>query len=130
MMLDDVASYLTAYGATDVNWPIYKGFLPDDASQAIAVFETGGYPPDTMERESENVTFQLRVRAARLDYVVGRAKWKQIFDLLQDAQHTTSPTYLSGYTFIQALHFGPLAFSDDKGRPNFCTNWRVKKARS
>jgi hypothetical protein len=131
MLLDDIATYLTAQGAVSAGWSLYKGFMPDDSiAQVIAIFETGGYPADTLGRENENVTFQLRVRGARLDYPTVRAKWKQCFDLLQDAQQTAgSPVLLAGYAFIQALHFGPLAFSDAKYL-NMTANFKVKKSRS
>lgn len=131
MLLDDIKAYLVAQGAVSVPWPIWLGSMPDDTDQAIGIFETGGFPADTLGRENEDVTFQSRVRASRLDYATGRAKWQEIFNLLQDAQATPgSPLLLAGYTFVQAMHDGPLPWTDDKARPNFTSNWRVKKARS
>ncbi len=131
MLLDDIKAFLIAEGAISAGWVIYEGYLPDDQDQTIVISETGGYPADTLGRENEDVTFQSRVRCARLDYATGRTKWLEVFDLLQDAQQTAgSPLLLAGYTFIQALHYGPAVFYDDKGRPNFCSNWRVKKERS
>ena len=131
MLLDNIYDYLVAKGAVDAGWALYLSYLPDDTDQVIGLFETGGFPADTMMRENERVTFQVRVRTSRLDYQVGRAKWKQIFDLLQDAQASAgSPHLLTGITFIQALHFGPLTFLDDKGRNNFSSNWKVLQVRS
>jgi Bacteriophage minor capsid protein len=131
MLLDDIATYLTAMGATSTLWPIWKSDLPDETDQGIALFETGGFPPDTLGRENEDVTFQVRVRGTRKDYQVARAKWQEVYDLLQDAQQTAgSPVLLPGYVFIQAMHAGAMGWNDAKGRPNLTANFRVKKARS
>ncbi len=131
MMLDDVADFLTAMGAPSVAWPLYKGDLPDDQDQTIAIFEAPGWPADTLGRENEIVTLQLRVRGARRDYPTVRAKWKECYDLLQDAQQVdTSPELLPGFAFIQTLAQGPLMFNDPEGRPNFTTRFKVMKARS
>jgi hypothetical protein len=131
MLLDDINAYLTAQGAVSAGWVLREGFMDDDQDQAIGLLETGGFPADTLGRENEDVTFMSRVRASRLDYPIGRRKWKDIYDLLQDAQQTAgSPVLLPGYTFIQSMHAGPLSWTDAKQRPNFTSNWRVKKARS
>jgi hypothetical protein len=131
MLLDDIKAYLVAQGAVSAGWSIFEGFMCDDSDQTIGLFETGGFPADTLGRENEDVTFQSRVRAHKLDYATGRAKWQIIFDLLQDARQTSgSPVLLPGYIFIQAAHYGPLCWTDKGGRPNFTSNWRVKKARS
>lgn len=129
MILDDVVTYLNAMGAGSVLWPIYEAFLPDDSDQAVAMFEAGGYPPETMERECETVSIQLRVRGSKLDYGTARAKWLECFNLLQDAQASAgSPHLLPGVVFIIGPS-GPMTFLDPKGRPNFTTTFRVKRYR-
>ena len=135
MLLDNIAAYLIARGVstgpTDQNWPLFLSFFSDDQDQMLGVFETGGLPADTLGRENERVTFQVRVRAGRLDYPTCRAKWKQIFDLLQDAQQTAgSPPLLPNVYYIQAAHMGPMMFLDDKGRPNATANFHVMQKRS
>jgi len=131
MLLDDIRSYLIAQGVVQSGtsiplppWPCFEGYVTDDQDQTVALFETGGYPADTLGRENERVTFQVRVRAARLDYSTARAKWLAIFNALQDS--IPAP----GYAFVQAMHYGPMHFNDDKGRPNLTANFRVMKARS
>lgn len=130
MILDDVRDYLVANGAATVLWPLTMGYLPDDSDQAIALFEYPGDPRDTLDADTETVKFQIRVRGAELDYPVARAKWLECFDLLQDSQQTSgSPILLPGVVFIQAMAYGPMAMNDEKGRPNFSTNFRCMRYR-
>lgn len=131
MLLDDIETYLTAMGAVSPSWPIRKGILVDDTDQAIAIFETGGYPADTLGRENLNPTFLVQIRGPRLDYLATRNKWQEVFDILQDAQQSAgSPTLLPGYYMVQAMHDSPRSIgTDDKGRPNLVMNFRVKKSR-
>lgn len=131
MLLDLIAEFLVQMGATSTLWPVWKSDLPDEQDQGIALFETGGYPADTLGRENEDVTFQVRVRGTRKDYQTARFKWQEVYDLLQDAQQTAgSPVLLPGVTFIQAMHAGPLGWPDAKGRPNLVANFRCKRART
>lgn len=128
MLLDDIYAYLVANGyGPNTSWPLCIGFFPDDSDQMIGLFPTGGYPADTMNRENERLTFQVRVRAARLNFAGCYTTWLAIFNLLQDAQQITidSVVYLPGYTYIQALHYGPMFFNDDRGRSNMTANFRV-----
>lgn len=127
MLITDIRDYLSANGYGTTDWPIYCSFFPDDQDQMIGIFETGGFPADTLGRENERLTFQVRVRAGRLDYASCFNAWKDLFDLLQDASETGG--YLVGYTYIQAMHYGPLVFNDDRGRTNMTANFKVLKAR-
>lgn len=130
LLLDLIRDHLIAQGIAGnlTGWPIYEGIFPDDQDQMIGVFETGGEPADTMLRENRRVTFQSRVRAARLDYATARDKWDEIFNALQDAnQIPGSPLLLGGIIFIQAMQVAPLHFNDNKGRPNMTCNWRVMR---
>ena len=124
-LLDDIRAYLVSVpGIVSTTWPCYEGYFPDDQDTMIGIFETGGYPAAELNRENERVTFQTRVRADRLNYAVARQKWLDIFKALQDS------TPASGYFLVQAIHYGPMFFNDDQGRPNFTTNWRVIKVAS
>ena len=134
MILTNIRDYLVALGLVEgaTGWKCYAGIMPDDQDQTIGIFETGGYPADTLGRENLRLTFQVRVRGRRLDYAVARAKWQELFDALQDAQSglVGSPDPLEGYAFIQVLSQGPLHFNDANGRPNLTSNWRVMKSRT
>ena len=85
----------------------------------MAVFETPGAAALTMNREVQELHFQLRVRGLRLNYLVTRAQWLACFTALQDSIPAT------GYALVQATHYGPMTFNDDRGRPNFITNFKV-----
>ncbi len=124
MLLDDIRAFLIAQGAVPTGWVIYLGYIPDDQNETIALFETGGLPFDTLNRENERLTFQTRVRSGRLDYVNCHNVWKGIFDTLQDS----SPT--PDYYLVQCAHAGPSTFYDDRGRTNMTTGWKVLKIRS
>jgi hypothetical protein len=71
-----------------------------------------------MNREVVGQHFQLRVRGTRLNYLATRNQWQLCFNALQDSQPTPA------YALVQAVHYGPMTFNDDRGRPNFITNWR------
>jgi hypothetical protein len=73
------------------------------------------------------VTFQIRVRGSRRDYATVRQKWQDLFNALQDAPSGSTGNLLSGVTFIQAMHYGPLVFTDDKSRVNMTVNFRVMR---
>ena len=70
--IDDVRTYLLARLGSA--WPIYKGVLPDDEAQCIALYPTGGLPATELNRETRNPTFQCRVRGARFDFDIVLAK--------------------------------------------------------
>lgn len=126
MLLDDIRSYLNSLSLVSSAWPLYEGYIPDDQSQMQAVFETGGKPPTELgigssPRPTLRVTFQMRVRSNRLDYVTGRTQWKACFDALQDSNLGNAGLYV----LVQTIHNGPITFNDDKGRPNFISNFNV-----
>lgn len=127
-LLDLVRDYLIASGAVSGGWVCYQSRMPDDQDKVISVFETGGYPPTEINRDTENVSFQLRVRGPAFSYALTRAKWYECKTLLKDSQQTTgSPVLLAGIVFIQVMNDGPMHFVDPKNRDNFTTNFRVKK---
>jgi hypothetical protein len=131
-LMEEVYAYLTNYGAVNgaTGWPCYIGYMTDDQDQTVALYETGGYPADTLLRENQRETFQLRVRGSRRDYPNVRQKWQDLFNLLQDASQDADPLLLDGIIFIQAMHYGPLVFTDDKGRVNMTANWRCLRTPS
>jgi hypothetical protein len=133
-LLDMVFTKLQQDGVFDGTvWKCYKNFIPDDQDQAIALYETGGFPADTLARENESPTFQVAVRAKRFDYTACRNKWQEVFDSLQDAQqdYAGDPSDpLPGIYLMQAMATGPLAMVDEKQRPLLTVNFRVIKERS
>jgi len=130
-LMEQIYAYLTSHNAVNgsTGWPCYIGYMPDDQDQTVALYETGGFPADTLLRENQRVTFQMRVRGSRRDYANVRQKWQDIFNLLQDADQNVSPMLIN-VIFIQAMHYGPLVFSDDKSRVNMTVNYRVMRTPS
>jgi hypothetical protein len=128
-LLDDIKAKLSADGVFDGStWKCYIGFLPDDQDNCIALFETGGEPPDTLARENIRPWFQARVRAGAHEYAAAHSKWQAVYDSLNDAETSgVSPDYLPGYVYIQAIQTGPLVFYDAELRPNMTVNFRALK---
>ena len=124
LLLDDIHDYLAANVGNSTGWLLFKSYMPDDQDQCVAIFETGGMPADTMERENERVTFQVCVRGSRFDYVTVRQKWQDLFEALQDSLPAT------GYILVQAMSYAPLVWNDPSGRINMSSNWRVTRLHS
>jgi len=125
MLLDDLYTYLTQQsGLVTTAWPMYLGYLPDETDQCMGLFETGGFPADTLMRENERVTFQMRVRGGRLDYQTVRRKWQDVYNALQDSHPA------AGYALVQSMAAGPLVFNDPSGRINMTANFRIYKTRT
>lgn len=123
MVIDDIYTYLTNLNLVNGNtgWLCYESYFPDDQDQMVGLFETPGLPGWTQQSETERVAFQLRVRGTHLAYGLARAKWQQLFNAIQDSRPT------SDYALIQTVHYGPMTFNDDRGRPNLISNFRVIK---
>jgi hypothetical protein len=129
MLLDDIRAYLVAQGLAPADnnaappgtWLLFEAYMPDDTDDTMAVFPTIGLPALTLLREIEGLSFQFRVRGSRLNYLPTYNQWQACFNALQDSQPTPD------YKLVQAVHYGPMFFNDDRGRPNFITNFRVIK---
>lgn len=125
MLLDIIKTKLTTASVVNgTTWKCFIGFCPDDQDQVISLHLTGGLPQDTHGGENVTETFQLRVRAATLDYATCETKWRAAFNALQDADLSANSIYL-----IQALTSGPLEWFDEKDRPNMSVNFRVMRAK-
>lgn len=130
-ILDDIYSYLVAQGVATTNgaspldpggvWPLYLSYIPDDQDQMQCCFEIPGKPPSTQQSTNEEFGFQYRVRGSRLNYQVARAQWLSGFTALQNSRPS------SAFAFVLAVHIGPVTFNDDKGRPNFISNFRANR---
>lgn len=132
MILDDVRAYLVALGVVEGSsgWKCYAGVMPDDQDQCVGLFFGGGLPADTLGRENERGYFMLRVRASRWRVDAAHARWKVLFDALQDAQRgLLSPDPLASVTYVQAVATAPNQFNDANGRPNLTTNFKYLRDR-
>ncbi len=132
MLLDQIYNKLLTDGVINgTTWKCFIGFLPDEQDQCIGLFETGGLPPDKINRETTMPTFQVRVRASKLSYADCRNKWQDVFRSLQDANQTgLSPDPLQKIYLMQAMQTAPIVVFDEKQRPNMTVNFRVIMAAS
>lgn len=115
-LLDD------SVGGSD--WPVFIGYTPDDpgVDQIIGLQLSGGTADETMLGENVYETFQLKVRAGRLEFADCESKWREAFDSLHDAS-------ISGISLIQALATGPMPWYDEKSRICMSANFRVVRPR-
>lgn len=121
MLLDTIKTKLTSAGVVNGStWVCFIGYAPDPQDQLVSLHMTGGMAQDTHDNKNITETFQLRVRAAPLAYIVCYTKWLAAFNALQDVDLASS-----GVRFIQALAASPLEFFDEKNRPNMTVNFRV-----
>lgn len=114
----------TGSGST---WPCFRGFLPDQPDQCIAVQYTGGFPQDEHGGANLLQTFQVAVRAGQQQHAVAEGKWLAMFDALQDSQGAANMT---DFNLVQAQNTGPLYFLDEKNRPMFVCNFRAVRTRT
>ena len=121
MLLDIIKARLIATGvANTTTWRVFVGFCPDVSDQVLSLHLSGGFPQETHEGDNVTESFQVRVRAAKLDYVTCEAKWREALYALHDADLSAS-----GIRLIQAMAMGPLEWYDESQRPNMSANFRV-----
>jgi len=121
LLLDIIKAKLVSAGVVNnTTWKCFVGFCPDVQDQVVSLHLSGGFPQDTHENDNVIETFQCRIRAARLDYAACEAKWRQVFNALQDADLSAN-----GIRMIQAMASGPLEWYDENQRPNMTINFRV-----
>ena len=126
--LDDIEARLIAQGVVSTGWTLRKAYHADAPDQLIIISEipaATGFPPDYFATANEQLMFQVRVRAARLDYTAGRLKSQGCFNALHGASLTGPPFYV----YIMALADGPRPFYDPEDRPNFTQEYKVLKVR-
>lgn len=121
MLLDDVEATLAAASLPPDGWTLYKGILPPSPDRVVALFETGGYPPQTAS-DFPVVTFQVRVRGAAYGYAAAR----QVVEDVLAALHGAQP---SGYVYVYAMQSAPalLGYDTQDNRPELAINFRAMR---
>lgn len=114
----------TTPGAT--TWPIKIGRLVETPDAMIALFDTGGFSPNT-KWLLDFPTVQALVRSGKDSYQSGYAKALEIKDVLlgvepQDVGSTGQQVHWSGITMLSDLTF--LKY-DDNSRALFTVNFRL-----
>ena len=122
-LLDDVAAFLDAQGVTGgaTGWTAFKSFVPPSPDQVVVVTETGGGEPDQTDGDRfEEITFQVRVRGAPMDYAGARAKAREVYLALNDA------ALGADYVYCYATQAGPAPLGyDSNDRPELTWNFRA-----
>lgn len=128
VLLDDIASYLQAHGAGTVGTNLFKGYMPDQPDDLVALFEYAGEtmeltmsPDPTLERPG----LQARVRSRT--YQAGRAKIESVVTIL----HGLAEATLGGtrYLLIQANQSPEFLGLDASNRNEFVVNFSILKER-
>jgi hypothetical protein len=119
-ILDDLASKLQTAGKGTVGTNIFKGEMPDTPDNCVALYETGGYPPEIVAT-IDYPTFQVRTR--NTDYSTGRAKAQEISDVLHGLTETTLGT--THYLLIRAMQAPASIGRDEKKRWEFTQNYKI-----
>jgi len=136
LLLTDVTNFLVSEGLIGgaTGWTAAQAYMPPSPDQVIAVFESGGYPPEakrsgSTETEYDEPTFQVRGRAGEFEMAALRAKMGAIYRALHDSE--LSPT--SGdpaYVFVFAMQSGPFPLGlDENNRPGLTWNFRALRER-
>ncbi|MFO7253131.1 MAG: minor capsid protein [Actinomycetes bacterium] len=125
MLLDDIASYLASQGITGV----YKGYMPDQPDDLVALFEYAGSPTELTMGEGDPVVERpgLQVRVRNRSYPAGRAKIGEVVDAL----HGLAGATINGtrYLLVRALQSPASLGLDAKNRSEFVVNFEVVKER-
>lgn len=136
MLLDDIGDYLSSQGIGTVGTDIFKGFLPEATTAAVALYETGGRGPDvamgagpigsTVAMEWPRV--QVVCRADEYDYATARSKAHDIFKLLHGMPARVINS--TSYQWAAAVQSPYLMGRDESNRVLISCNYDVAKALS
>ncbi|MCL5045573.1 MAG: minor capsid protein, partial [Actinobacteria bacterium] len=118
--LDEIAGYLATKGIGVVGTDIFQSQLPAAPDACVALYETGGFPPE-LHAAVDHPTFQVLCRAK--DYAAARAKAEAVYAAL----HGLTETVLGGrrYLLIAAMQTPTGIGRDDNGRAEVSCNFRV-----
>ena len=134
MILDDVAQYLsTNITALTLGTNLTKGFMPENPSTVVTVFETGGYRPThsfttgVQTRAYENPGIMVHARST--DQVTARGLAESVFTKLDGLNNRSLPTTTGThhYVSIDAVQSPFLVGRDSNDRFVFSVNFDVTK---
>ena len=124
MILDDLATHLQAQGVGTVSVDIFKGQLPDQPDNCVALFEYGGEGMP-LHWSGEFPSVQVRVR--NKSYSTGRAKIEAVVTALHGlTEHIAGATR---YLLLQAKQSPASIGRDQNNRQEFVVNFSVIKER-
>lgn len=126
-----VAWYLNSKGVakqtpTGTDWPLRIGRLGDDVDKVVALYDTGGFSPNT-KWLLDIVTVQALIRSPKDDYLSGWNKAQDVKDTLLGVEPQlvgTAPNtvWWSGITMLADIAF---LHYDASARAVFSINFRI-----
>lgn len=113
----------TAGTPTPTVWSICVGRLLDSPDELLAIFDTGGFSPNT-KWQLDFPTVQVIIRGGKDEYAEGYAKALSIKDALLgiDPKEVETGVWWSGVTMLADIAF--LKY-DENSRPMFSVNFRI-----
>lgn len=132
-LLDDLSAFLSSQslgGATSsASWMITKGYMPPKPDNVIALFETGGEPPNRYQANLDYPRFQVRCRGTAFSYSSARAKLWSVFTTLHgvDNGRTIQGRVYPSIEAVSDVIGFPL---DSNNRPEVLQNFRALRSRT
>jgi hypothetical protein len=123
MLLDDLGQYLHNNGVGVLSTSLFKGKMPPDPDNVVALFDTGGQTPNP-DIPLKEPTFQVIVR--NNSYSAGKAILDTVRSLLHqqsNVQLIPNGTYIY---FILLISEGGHIGRDENQREEFSINFRCR----
>jgi hypothetical protein len=116
-LLVDIKSLLTTAGVSN----IYLGSMPDSPDNAVALYNTGGFPRDLSGSEVEEPTFMVKVR--NTSYATGET----LCNTIKDALHGVNAQTVNSHVFLLIAQQGDTndIGRDESNRQEWTINFRA-----
>jgi len=129
MLLDAVGTMLSTVASTGTTstYRLFKTFMPDTPDKVMVLYETGGFPPDSIQHGLDQPTFSVHVRGT---YSTAREKLNEAFNLLHQINRSTAGGSTEKFISIVAVGDALSLGRDTKNRPVISQNFRALRERS
>lgn len=122
---EDVRSIVATGGFGTVGTDLFSNREPDSPDDCVTVYDTGASKPSELSYTWEYPTVQVRVRAKRDAYTVGKGRVLQIMNLLHGFVGSVGSVK---YRLIQVVN-GPVPLGEDeRGRPRWTFNCEIQRS--
>ncbi len=122
--IDDLATYLQTQGFGTKGTDIFKGNMPDNADNIVAITDFGGLPNVLNDKGADVEVILVQVRARNKRQELARDKLKAI----QDDLHQLVNTDLGTFTIVaaRALDRPAILTKDGKERWELVSNYEIR----
>ena len=126
-MIEDIATYLQTAGIGTIGTNLFKGQIPTEPDNCVAVFEYAGSPPAVTHDKKTLDSPGLQIRVRNADYAAGMTAIQGIIDVLSPLSNVSIG---SGYYLSILANQSPVPLGlDEKDRHEFSMNFLVLKRR-